>query len=46
MELEADQGPNKEGSRRAAGWGSVGGDGCDAILLGRHMSCAVLGLTY
>lgn len=37
--LEAGQEPNKEGSRRAAGWGSVGGDGGDAILLGRYRNC-------
>lgn len=37
--LEADQEPNKEGSWRAAGWGSVGGGGGDAILLGRYRNC-------
>lgn len=37
--LEADQEPNKEGSWRAAGWGSVGGGGSDANLLGRYRNC-------
>lgn len=37
--LEAGQEPNKEGSRRAAGWGSVGGGGGDAVLLGRYRNC-------
>lgn len=37
--LEADQEPNKEESWRASGWGSVGGGGSDAELLGRYRNC-------